>query len=242
MSVMSFRLINFRSAVKQGRITKADEIQTLAEAIDEDLMAWERVLPSHWRVGDPASPRNGQGFEHRQLRYPSTWYAEIWNTWRILRIACNVIIFEHGNAVAEAVRVIQTMSEEVCCSVSCFENSTRKSWPCFDTPFPVLCEVQAGHQHSRGLAGPMIRGATADCLILGAMSLIRHLIVISVEAANTVPTREFAARELRRIGERMGMKHAADTAKLIIEHLEDRSKTGGFESLDCDTLPLTASF
>ncbi|KAL1874022.1 hypothetical protein VTK73DRAFT_576 [Phialemonium thermophilum] len=125
---LSFRIVNLRAAVKGGDISDSSTIRALALDIDGDLREWREIIPPKWRyvdVLDRTAVHDDNELDGRRHEYPNAWVAEIWNTWRSLRILVNRVLIENGMDESgldrdSMVSVIQQMSFDICVSASSF--------------------------------------------------------------------------------------------------------------------------
>jgi hypothetical protein len=222
MSVISFQLVNLGAAIRQGQITDPAEIRERAMAIDGDLQAWASVLPAHWEWPQlPERVNGGIDYDASQFKYSAnTWLAEIQNTYRSLRIvALRLVGHDRGfKSDDESVARIRDLSDEICCSVAIFDNVSRAS-----------------------ASSPVRTQARTNPWRVGALSVLRPLMVVFLAETNPVATRRYAAQALLRVGKRLGVKNAMDVAELVLGHLGGESM-GGPERLDYDTVPIAATF
>ena len=130
MTVISFQLVNLRAAIKRGRVSDLAEIYEKVLTVDRDLLAWQSVLPSHWKREEPQVAGDDCDFDENQCRYPNSWLAEILNTWRVLRLACHQLL-AYGSHIdgsqPASVDVIRQMSVDVCRSTAVFDDHPRES-------------------------------------------------------------------------------------------------------------------
>ncbi|KEF56874.1 uncharacterized protein A1O9_07064 [Exophiala aquamarina CBS 119918] len=127
---ISFRLVNLRAALRNGKIAGAQTIIDTAIAIDEDLVTWRTTMPLEWNYTTVDAPDNFGGTAHT---YPNLWVAEAWKNWRILRILVNQTIYENGGgssqpsdeSISKAPSVIRESSWELCICCSNFMGTPR---------------------------------------------------------------------------------------------------------------------
>lgn len=129
-----FQLVNFRAAFENGDILDAHIIRDTAQKLDSKLETWRASVPSSWRyeIIDVTTP---VGFNGKHHLYPSLWVAEVWNTWRALRISVNQILVQNELRFSEpdniqntiGVDTIRQLSTDICISTLSFVGSPRKS-------------------------------------------------------------------------------------------------------------------
>jgi hypothetical protein len=136
ISEIGIRLVNLRALYKTG--PRSASVLAVARDIDSDLILIRDAVHQEWKYitisvqGKEHHPSHAgtKFFLGKRHDYAELWIAEIWNHWRMLRIAVNQILNQPDspdtNFEALAARVIRDMSEEVCISVSSFESSPRR--------------------------------------------------------------------------------------------------------------------
>lgn len=130
---ISFRIVNFVSAVKRSRGTNAEAIRSTALDIDADLQAWRAALLPKWKYSTVDTPEAAVGtcFDGKRHVYPSHWVAEAWNGWRVLRILINQILFQNEGGLdipnaQKPLTLIRRLSADICVSASSFAGTPRK--------------------------------------------------------------------------------------------------------------------
>jgi hypothetical protein len=140
ISEMSLRLVNLRAAAKNKHKSN-EELAQAARAIDADLIMWAEVTPKGWRYAATGTAEDSTHFRGMKQAYDMPWSVEIWNNWRVLRIAANQIM-EHSKRMtgngdqSESLRLIRELSVDICVSVSAFADYARGSDP---TPRIITC-------------------------------------------------------------------------------------------------------
>jgi hypothetical protein len=136
MCQISFRIVNLSAALYDREIEEPEEILEIALEIERDLEAWKRSGPREWAyttVADGGAVAKNC-FDGKLHIYASSWTAEAWNNWRVLKIYVKHVILEHGlrlpvpdqRQIVEAITVIRELSTEICMSAFSFNKSPRK--------------------------------------------------------------------------------------------------------------------
>lgn len=133
---MSYRFVELRRDMKNGDITDTKKIREKAVTIDWDLHAWSSDAPSDRqyatvdvREGSPDLYFNGKRHMHE-----SFCHAQIWNSYRTLRIMVNQLLLQNEmqsdgpdiDIRSSALSQVRKMSTEICISTSNFIDSPRK--------------------------------------------------------------------------------------------------------------------
>lgn len=145
MCQISFRIVNLSASLHDGEFKDPREILEIALEIERDLEIWRQSGPREWgyiTVLDCATAAK-DCFDGKLHIYPSSWAAEAWNNWRILKIYVKHVILEHElrvqvpdqKQVFEAVSVIRQLSIEICMSAFSFHENPRK---CFS-----VCDMES---------------------------------------------------------------------------------------------------
>lgn len=135
ISELGIRLVNLRALIRDGQPNMA--AVAIAQDIDSDLRTIQVAVTRDWQYtttsAPPSSSPGSPLFEGKRHNYNVLWLAEIWNHWRMLRIAVNQILAqprpwcEEGKEERDsALSSIRAMSEELCISVSSFDHNPRK--------------------------------------------------------------------------------------------------------------------
>lgn len=218
MSEISLRLVNLRAVAKRAA-GPTQEVRDAARSIDDDLMMWCDVVPTEWQY-HTVEGSGDRTFNGKRHVYHMWWAAEVWNNWRLIRIAAHQVLLlgDEGESADAAVQLIQHMSEDICISVSAFLDYPRR-WTCPYTLLKVLLTFCAA----------------------GILTLIRPLYIVAMETRNEHRVRVFAVQQLRRLGVEMGVRHAvliADTIERYISALGTEAGSG----IVCEDLPLTTPY
>jgi hypothetical protein len=202
---ISFRMVNLRAAFQNGEVTDPQVIREAALDIDSDLETWRAGVPLNWRYAtiDATEAPVGTCFDGKRHVYPSLWIAEVWNSWRTLRILVNQIIVQNelrssvpGNAQKSiALSIIHQFSTELCISTTSFMDTPRRSLSSAQTP---------------------VHNST---FFIGFLSLIPPLHIVSLEELNARSVRSFAVEQLRRIDASMGIRQAGLLAETVSKSL-----------------------
>lgn len=116
---------------EKGSISPAAVLERALD-IDNDLKIWKDGLPPSLRycVVSTETEPHLEIFGSERHVYPSPWYAEIWDNWRVQRILVNQIVLQNSPFPNEytplAVSTIQQMSRDLCVSVLSLDESPRK--------------------------------------------------------------------------------------------------------------------
>ncbi|KAK0709849.1 hypothetical protein B0T26DRAFT_835922, partial [Lasiosphaeria miniovina] len=154
MRNICFRFLHLRSAIRSREITDPESIFQAAAQLDRDLEVWRKkqlepafsyiTIPTAAATvdSDCTDTRSNMVFLGRRHIYVNPWTAQTWSNWRTMRILTNqIIIYHHGdkqqqgqtaNAVTAAARLVHHLCDEICVSVSSFENGPRTVcliWP-----------------------------------------------------------------------------------------------------------------
>lgn len=132
ISEISLRLVNLRAAAKNTN-RNSQELRDAARAIDDDLIMWRDVAPKGWSYKTVETSENGDHFRGKRHEHDLPWCVEVWNNWRVLRIAAHQIILHDCSAsLAESetanksLELIREMSVDICISGSAFCSYLRK--------------------------------------------------------------------------------------------------------------------
>lgn len=146
---ISFRIVNFVSAVKGGQATDPEAIRSIASEIDADLRAWRAALPPKWRYDTVGTPEAAIGtcFDRKRHVYPSLWIAEAWNGWRVLRILINQILLQNGKCSnipdgQKPFTLIRQLSTDICISASSFAGTPREPPNLSKTITELMCHFR----------------------------------------------------------------------------------------------------
>ena len=198
LSEISIRVVNLRAIFKQGN-SEPDLIRTTALGINDDLDAWEAVIPLKWRYTAVDATAEEDCYNRKKHSYPNLWVADAWNNWRAVRTVVHQILYYNETRVASPDTVLQTtalnimkaMAIEICISVSSFENTPRE--------YLILTECMHRVNH-----------------ITEVSSLIQPLFCVARNELNSRNLRTFAIVKLRAISYLTGIRKAcllADTAQ-----------------------------
>lgn len=132
---ISFRVVNLSAAFENGEITDPQAIRERAMEIDADLETWSAILPQSWRPTIIDAPESHPGiyFDGKRHIYHRRWTAEIWNSWRTLRIVLNQIILRNELISKEPDRKQKFISRSIilqCSTDICLSASSFAGTPC----------------------------------------------------------------------------------------------------------------
>lgn len=135
ISEISLRVVNLRAAAK-NKSKSREEYREAAYAIEADLIMWADVAPKQWNYTEVEGPEGEGHYRGKRHVYQLPWSVEMWNNWRVLRIAVSQIMVQDVTASSlevqadkEALKLIREMSEDICISVSAFSHYPRKPAP-----------------------------------------------------------------------------------------------------------------
>lgn len=132
-----FRILDLRTAIRNGDITSPKAICETAHEIEAELRVWKENVPpscSYATINAGDTPA-GTYFEGKRYLFNHPLAAQVWNNWRTLRIMIQQIILRYTEIhEAAAISLIRQMSTEICISTSCFIGSPHAAtllWPLF---------------------------------------------------------------------------------------------------------------
>lgn len=134
--------MNLHATISSSQLLDPQLVLEAALKIDDDLETWRAGVSSDWRYITVEAPQHAdpECYDGKTHVYPSLWVAEIWNSWRALRILVNQLVVQHGTCLNEtevvqgsrAVLNICETSVDLCISVFSFTGTPRM--------FPMLIE------------------------------------------------------------------------------------------------------
>ncbi|RFU24558.1 hypothetical protein B7463_g11781, partial [Scytalidium lignicola] len=174
-----FRLLYLRAGIKSGDITDPKTILEAAIEMDEELKGWRTTLGPSWyyttiEAGDTPP---GTYFEGKRHIYSNTWTAQVWNSWRTLRISVNQIILQNEirsdapniTYKSTALSIIPQLSTEICISASTFMGSPRS--PTLILPLTLVSQEPLNPHILRCWATEQLRRISLSTGIRHASSL-----------------------------------------------------------------------
>ena len=114
-------------------MTDPSSIRSVASQIDADLEGWTPSISRSWAYATVPAPA-GTYFQGKRHVYDDPWAAQVWNSWRTLRILVNRLIIEYssgteepaGNIKHPAFQLIRRLSTDICISTADYIGSPRK--------------------------------------------------------------------------------------------------------------------
>jgi hypothetical protein len=138
ISELCLRYLELRSAARRNAMSLQD-IRAAAVDIDSKLEVWKGDLETslaYTVVDADKGTRGSSCWAGKRHVYPTIWSAQVWNSWRTLRILVNQLLLSTDLACEDAfsavqisvsVSVLRQLSTDLCISASCFYDSPRTS-------------------------------------------------------------------------------------------------------------------